>query len=159
MTELADHLARIEAVCRQEIQVYDSDLHGLSHLRGVAMLAGEIATETGTDVESAVVAGFLHDCGRVHDGGGNQHAVDSAELARPLLTKHYPQLDADRICEAIARHADGLVTDDPLAGALWDADRLTLTRLGYRVSEELLSTAAGKQRAKARNHLLRSRGA
>lgn len=151
MNKLSTALASIEATCRQTLQFYDSDLHGLSHLREVAMLAGKIAAETGVDIESAMVAGLLHDCGRVNDGGGNTHAIDSATVARPVLLERFPHLDADRICDAIARHADGQVSDDPLAGALWDADRLTLIRLGCRILEDLLSTSPGKRLARERN--------
>ena len=147
-SELRGQLDSIEAVCGGGVVYHDSWLHGMAHLREVALLAGWIAREMGEDVESAMVAGFLHDCGRMDDGGGNRHAHDSERLARPILKKHFPHLDADRICDAIRRHADGEVTDDPIAGALWDADRLTLERLGYRVEEDLLSTPAGKRLAR-----------
>ena len=83
----------------------------------------------------------------MNDGGGNRHALDSACLARTILQAHFPHLDADRLCDAIRRHADGQVTDAPVAGAVWDADRLTLERLGYQIREELLSTGAGKRLA------------
>lgn len=109
------------------------------------MLAGWIAQRSEADVEAAMVAGFLHDCGRVDDGGGNRHAHDSATIARRLLPRTFAHLPIGRICEAIARHADGQITDDPLAGALWDADRLTLTRLGRDVREDLLSTEPGRR--------------
>jgi HD superfamily phosphodiesterase len=102
------------------------------------------------DVEAAMVGGFLHDCGRMNDGGGRQHALDSAEIARRLLKECFPHRDSGRICEAMRRHADGDVTDDPLTGAVWDADRLTLARLGYEVREELLSTPAGNRMARQR---------
>lgn len=133
--------------CGQRLTYYDSWLHGLAHLREVALLAGLIATEMGTDVESAMVAGFLHDCGRQDDGGGNQHAIDSARLAADLLRDQFPHLDATHICDAIRRHADGQITADPLAGAVWDADRLTLERLGKQVCADKLSTSFGKQLA------------
>jgi putative nucleotidyltransferase with HDIG domain len=136
---------RIEAKLGSRLRYYDSDLHGLSHLREVAILAGRIAAESGVDVEAAMVAGFLHDCGRMNDGGGNVHAIDSAKLARPLLAQLFPHLDANKICEAIAAHADGMTTDDLLVGALWDADRLTLERLGRTVREDLLSTPAARR--------------
>jgi uncharacterized protein len=141
-------LSRIEARLGGKLRYYHSELHGLSHLREVAMLAGKIAAESGVDVEAAMVAGFLHDCGRVDDGGGNQHALDSAALAGPVLRELFPHLDARRICQAIAAHADGTTTDDLLAGALWDADRLTLERLGRTVREGLLSTPAARQMLK-----------
>jgi putative nucleotidyltransferase with HDIG domain len=146
--DLQEILSRIETRLSGKLQYYDSELHGLSHLQEVAILAGKIAAESGVDVETAMVAGFLHDCGRIDDGGGNVHAIDSAKQARPLLTKLFPHLDADRVCQAIAAHADGLTTDDLLVGALWDADRLTLERLGRTVREDLLSTPAAKRMLK-----------
>lgn len=147
---IEERLRQIEERCRGRLHYYDSELHGLGHLREVALLAGQIAAEAGVDVEAAMVAGFLHDCGRVNDGGGWQHALDSAKLARPLLAACFPHLDAGRICEAIERHADGDVTGDSLMGAVWDADRLTLVRLGDEVREERLSTPAGKRLARQR---------
>jgi putative nucleotidyltransferase with HDIG domain len=143
-------LNRVEAELSGKLRYHDSELHGLSHLREVALLAGRIAAESGVDVETAVVMGFLHDCGRMNDGGGNGHAIDSAQLARPLLRQWFQHIDADRVCKAIAAHADGGTTDDLLVGALWDADRLTLERLGRTVREDLLSTPAAKRMLKER---------
>ena len=138
-------LSEIEAKCDGRIAYYDSHLHGIGHLREVALLAGEIAAKMGQDVEAPMVAGFLHDCGRVDDAGSRQHATDSAAIAQPIMEKCFPHLDADKIRDAIARHADGEITEDPIAGALWDADRLTLTRLDRRVREEMLSTSVAKR--------------
>lgn len=146
-TDFPKMLAKIESRVAGRIRYYDSALHGLGHLREVALLAGRIAAESDADVETAMVAGFLHDCARVDDGGGNWHAIASAELARPLLEQCFPRLDAEKICYAIAAHADGGTTTDPLVGALWDADRLTLIRLMRPVSLSLLSTAAGRSLA------------
>ena len=147
-SDLQGILDRIEATLSGKLRYYDSELHGLSHLREVSLLAGQIAAEAGADVETAMVAGFLHDCGRMNDGGGNRHARDSAELAEPLLKECFPHLDAGRVLEAIRFHADGLPAEDPIAGAVWDADRLTLTRLGRAVREDLLSTESGKRMAR-----------
>ncbi|MFW6061664.1 MAG: HD domain-containing protein [Planctomycetota bacterium] len=138
-------LVRIESTFHDRLPALQSWIHGRAHLREVSMLAGWIAQRSEADVEAAMVAGFLHDCGRVDDGGGNRHAHDSATIARRLLPRTFAHLPIGRICEAIARHADGQITDDPLAGALWDADRLTLTRLGRDVREDLLSTEPGRR--------------
>jgi len=45
------------------------------------------------------------------------------------------------------RHDRGEVSDDPTIGACWDADRLTLARLGILPSVGLLSTEAGRKLA------------
>ena len=150
VSKLQGILSGIEAKCDGRFTCYDSVLHGIGHLREVALLAGEIAFRMGQDVEAAMVAGFLHDCGRVDDAGGRQHAIDSVAIARPVLEECFPHLALNRICDAIARHADGTITDDPVASAVWDADRLTLSRLGKEVREELLSTPAAKEMLRKR---------
>ena len=119
-------LQEVESRLAGRLEYFDSYLHGLGHLREVAMLAGQIAAESGADAETAMVAGFLHDCARVNDGGGNPHALDSARIARTLVKELWPHLDADKICHAIAAHANGMISNDPIVGAVWDADRLTL---------------------------------
>lgn len=140
-------LQAIESALDDRLRYFDSHLHGLGHLREVALIAGRIALAHNADVEAAMVGGFLHDCGRYNDNGGNRHALDSAKLARPLLQELWPYLPADKICYAIATHADGMTTEDCLVGAIWDADRLTLTRLGRQIRPDLLSTDAGRRLA------------
>ncbi len=148
--EIEAMVREVETRCGPFCSCEELDIHGMPHLRQVALTAGRLAVLVGCDVESAVVAGFLHDCARVHDGGGNRHAHDSAVLARRLLKTFYPHLDAPRLCEAIARHADGRTTDDPLAACLWDADRLDLCRLGIEADPRLLSTRAARRVAAIR---------
>ncbi len=120
-------------------------LHSFDHLRRVAILAGRLARAVGQDVESAVVMGFLHDSARKNDGGGYLHAIESALLASKLLLKFYPQMDRERICDAIERHVDGETTADTLVACLWDSDRLELNRLGRVVDPDLLSTKIAKR--------------
>ena len=147
MIDLEKKLRDLEGRCDGLVPRCESQLHGYEHCRQVALLAGRIAAEIGADVEAAMLAGLLHDCGRVDDGTGSAHAVDSARLARTLLLERFGHLDVERICDAIARHADGGTTQDPLSGALWDADRLTLPRIGIRISMEMLSTLPGRRMA------------
>ena len=45
---------------------------------------------------------------------------------------------------ALRGHDHGEISDDPTIGACWDADRLTLPRLGIKVDHELLSTPQAK---------------
>ena len=125
-------------------------LHGISHLRRVAILSGRLANAVGEDVESAIVMGFLHDCARRNDKNDIDHARDSEVLARGLIERFYSHLDVDRICEAIAGHADGDVTSDPFTGCLWDADRLELKRIGRTIDLDLLSTKVAKRLARRR---------
>jgi len=57
----------------------------------------------------------------------------------------YPRLDAARLCDAIARHADGETTEDMPAACVWDADRLELRRLDIEVDPDLLSTETARR--------------
>ena len=141
---------QVEARCRPSCLCDGLGLHGIPHLRRVASTAGRLAAAVGEDVEAAVIAGFLHDCARVHDGGGTRHAHDSADLAKEILATFYPHVDSDRLCDGIAHHADGTVTDDPLIGSLWDADRLDLIRLGRETRPHLLSTGLARRVAALR---------
>jgi len=125
-------------------------LHGVSHLRRVAILSGRFAVAVGEDVESAVVVGFLHDCARKKDGNDLEHAHDSAVLARKLIERFFPHLDVDRICDAIEGHAEGEVTTEPLAACLWDADRLELKRIGRTIDIDLLSTEVARRLVRRR---------
>lgn len=153
--QLAELLARAELVCLSACCLADTRLHGVDHLREVAEMAGRLMIAEGGRaelVEAVVYAGFLHDAGRVDDGAGNGHAHASAELAEQVLPRIAPHLPAETICNAIGLHADGLTTDEPIAAALWDADRLTLGRAGITPRLEFFSTAAGRSRARALLH-------
>lgn len=143
-------LDEIEAKLQGHVHYYKSPIHGISHLRAVSLLAGELAPPEFK--QDAMIAGFLHDIGRKNDFGGRQHAVDSAIIARPIITTLWPQCDINtinKICYAIEHHADGLTSPDPLIGAIWDADRITLARLGRKINTTLLSTDLTAKKATA----------
>ncbi len=130
--------------CIGYVQFMHSSIHGVNHWRAVALLAGVIAHCEGVCVESAVVSGYLHDCGRRDDGEDPNHPDSSADLADRVLRRWYGHLDRAQICAAIREHASGTISNDPQCGALWDADRLTLDRLGYDIDPGLLSTCSGR---------------
>ena len=129
---------QVEATCLPYLDLIEG-VHGLEHLRRVALSAGVLAKQVGADVESCVVGGFLHDCARTGDESGTAHALHSAIQARVILDKHYPHLDAYTILFAIQFHADGKTTGDPITACIWDADRLDLQRLGRTIDKNLLS--------------------
>ena len=134
-----------ELRCEHFCTCRDLEVHGMGHLRRVSSTAGRMAAILDEDIESAVVGGFLHDCARTDDGGGTSHAHSSAQLAKDIMITCYPHLDIARLCRGIAQHADGMITDDPLIGCVWDADRLDLSRLGIEVDLDLLSTFVARR--------------
>jgi HD superfamily phosphodiesterase len=148
-TAWSREVERVERLCLPYLHRGQTQLrlHGLEHLREVARLAGRIAAGESHDrlrVISAIVAGFLHDMGRVHDGHDPAHGPKSRDLAGRVLREQFPHLPADPIALAIEAHADGCVTADPVAAAVWDADRLTLARAGITPRAEFFSTATGR---------------
>jgi hypothetical protein len=66
------------------------------------------------------------------------------QLAEPLNEAKRRELR-----EALADHDRGLTTANPTIGCCWDADRLDLGRVGIEPDPELMSTDAGRKRARA----------
>lgn len=123
-------------------------LHGIEHVRKAAENARILAGAECPDFyDDAVLGAYLHDIGRTEDGAGNLHAISGAKIAEKMLKKHWSHLDCERIVYAIRYHADGLVSDDPLVGAIWDADRLELGRVGIPMSAVKFSTKTAKEMA------------
>jgi uncharacterized protein len=128
-------------------------LHGLSHIKRVVENTKIIAkAECPQNFDDAVIGAYLHDIGRVDDSASNEHALRGIEIARRLLKEHWPHLDSKRILLAIETHADGLTTKDPIIGAIWDADRLDISRDGRIVNPELLSTKKGRELCCIKHH-------
>jgi HD superfamily phosphohydrolase YqeK len=138
-------IKEIETKCKEECDFSMGKIHGLNHFRQVAYIAGRIALTNMAPLEDSIIGGFLHDCAREDNHGGNEHAQESAKLARDIIINHWPDVDVERICDAIYYHADGLVTKDPIGGCIWDADRISLARLGISPKNELLSTPIAKR--------------
>lgn len=121
-------------------------LHGFGHIERVVEYAKLIAKkECPGKYEDIIVGAYLHDVGRIDDSENNEHALKSAEIAEFLISRHWPWLDKKKIVEAIKYHADGDVTDDHVIGAIWDADRLDLDRIGKVIDCNLLSTKTAKK--------------
>ncbi len=135
----------IEIIVSSECPIPTNKIHGIKHLRRVAYWAGRFAKLEDVCIKAAIIGGFLHDCARENDFDGNSHAHKSADLARRIITKYWTDVDVDKIYSAIYHHADGFTTSDPLIGCIWDADRITLTRLGITPNPELLSTNGARR--------------
>lgn len=135
----------IDSKCRKHCKTSASKIHGIDHLRQVAYWAGRFAISIGACMKTAIIGGYLHDCAREDDGGGTNHVDESAKLANRIIEKYWHDINVEKIHEAIFHHADGFVSDDPIVGCIWDADRMTLTRLGIMPKLEFLSTTIAKR--------------
>lgn len=126
-------------------------LHGADHWRGVAA-AGIRIIEAGCLADPAVVFAFsvLHDAYRMSEGHDPEHGARAAKLAEYLSDQDWFALDSYQkavLEQALVDHDQGLTTDDPTIGACWDADRLTLPRVGITPDPQFLSTDAGRSLA------------
>lgn len=125
----------------------DSGSHGLKHWLHVAA-AGARLLEAGADADPAVLFAFavLHDVYRHAAGAYADHGARAADLARQLTGDLLLSPDQmDTLTAALAGHVAQRVSQDPTISACWDADRLTLPRLGIAPNLALLSTLEGRQ--------------
>jgi uncharacterized protein len=127
-----------------------SPWHGQSHWLQVANVGVQLL-RAGGDAHPPTVFLFalLHDSQRQAEGNDPDHGARAARLARQLAGQHF-HLEPDQLdilCNALARHDRGQITEDPTIGVCWDADRLTLSRLSIEPDPDRLSTSAGRSAA------------
>lgn len=127
---------------------HDSVFHGEEHWRGV-VLAAIALIDVGAKADPAVLLAFcvLHDCQRHNEGRDPDHGRRAAALADRLHGTQLRLSDKQRelLRAALIDHDRGLTNTDPTIGACWDADRLTLPRLGITVDPARLSTPEGRR--------------
>ena len=120
-------------------------IHGHAHWRRVAENGLFVAQREGADPHAVLLFAILHDCRRQNDGHDPGHGPRAAELVEAL--GHEPLgIDPDTLAtlaHAMRHHDRGQVSDHPLVGTCWDADRLDLPRVGITPNPVLMSTASG----------------
>ena len=129
-------------------------LHGPRHWRNVYFNGMQLVEESGGAADVTVVRlyAILHDARRLNEGHDPHHGQRAAELATTLRGVRF-ELDDQRLeilRTACVLHDSGQVSDDPTIGVCWDADRLDLPRVGVEPVKRLMSTVAGKHRARSR---------
>ena len=139
---IPDHWALLDAI-RDESPNARSRWHGESHWLGVLAAAVRIL-ERGSPADPAVLLAFalLHDAQRRSEGRDSKHGARAAAFADRLhgeLLRLNPR-QRDLLRRALIDHDRGLTSDDATIGACWDADRLTLPRVGISVNPAKLST-------------------
>ncbi|GCE76861.1 ribonuclease Y [Cellulomonas biazotea] len=98
----------------------------LEHLVECALLAAQLAAETGTDVEVARRGAFLHDIGKALTSEvPGTHALVGADLARRLG-------ESDDVVNAIAAHHDEVPAQTVEAVLVQVADAISASRPGAR---------------------------
>jgi uncharacterized protein len=129
-----------------------STFHGEDHWRHVASIGLDLAERT-PECDPIVVVLFavLHDARRLGDESDPPHGARGAALARSLDLRRFGVSEEQLALTGTAceGHTGGGVTDDATIGTCWDADRLTLWRVGTTPKARYMSTSAGSEAAAA----------
>jgi len=135
----------------------DSAFHGEDHWRDVASIGLELAPSTSAcDAIVVVLFAVLHDAHRIGDDDDPLHGARGAALVRSLDLERlgFAESQLALVADACRGHTGGAVSGDPTIGTCWDADRLTLRRVGVEPAVRYMSTAAGKEAAAARRRFV-----
>jgi uncharacterized protein len=130
--------------------------HGVRHWHDVARIGYmllEVATK-GLDADEnhydpALVFLFaaLHDTQRENEYDDPHHGSRASLVMTGMVTEGIVDLSDDQfntLDEALNDHDRGRTTDDPTVSICWDADRLTLPRVGIKPKKTLMSSAPVK---------------
>lgn len=128
--------ARIVAALTTQDDVKFGCNHDIQHWVTVSNTAKDFTTLAGGshhEVQLAIIAGLLHDCGLIC--GEKHHAANGAQIAKAFLEARYygnnaPLSDNDiaLICHAIANHGDGKETKSIIDAAIIFADKIHVTK-------------------------------
>lgn len=111
-------------------------LDGLTHIKHVVHMGNKIAFKECPDsIEDVILGCYLHDLGRHYEVGNETHGDAGEALAKKILIENglHKSINIETIIYAIKNHDKGHVSDDPIVGSIWDADRLTLYRFPDKV--------------------------
>ncbi len=163
---MSEHIAKTMEflrTCFEQTEYFKADpaakKYRLEHSIRVANLCREIAQEEGMDVETAVIAGLLHDVGYGQDFPDgydwNEHGRDGARIARPFLEElGLDGQTVNDICYAIAIHVDDKADFEgrrcPFTETVGDADNIDRFD-AYRIYESVRYQMKPEERTLAEN--------
>jgi uncharacterized protein len=137
-----------------------SVFHGEEHWRHVASIGLDLAARTqGCDPIVVILFAVLHDAQRIGDDHDPQHGARGAALAGSVdLAQFGVTAEQLALLEAACRdHTGGALSDDPTIGTCWDADRLTLWRVGIEPTAPYMSTMSGREAAESHRRFAAAR--
>jgi len=127
-----------------------SAFHGEDHWREVASIGLDLAQSTPRCDEIVVLLfAVLHDARRIGDDHDPPHGGRGAALVRSLGLRQFGLGETQlALAETACRdHTGGGLSADPTIGTCWDADRLTLRRVGIEPAARYMSTPTGRAAA------------
>lgn len=120
--------------------------HGPRHWRDVARIGltiGKRSNLTGEELAAVFCFAAIHDTQRQTEYHDPEHGERAAEVMLAIATDQHQVVLGDfreRCRLALRDHDKGELSSDPLIGSCWDADRLTLGRVGIPPSIDFMST-------------------
>ncbi len=141
-----DLIARI----REQYALSWNGIHGFPHWTRVLENGCRLSALTpGSSIRVAELFAFLHDSCRLSDAHDPDHGPRAAGFIRTLpssILSLEPE-ELEHLVSACEEHTMGLVEAHPAVQVCWDADRLDLGRVGYRLAPHLLCTKAARDPA------------
>jgi uncharacterized protein len=125
----------------------NSPIHGELHWRAVAEAGMSIAATGGGCPRVALAFGMIHDCKRLNDDWDPEHGerasgwASGSKTLRNLLGKE----GQEAVARACLDHEKGKITEDPVIGSCWDADRINLWRVGITPNRSFFSVLKGEE--------------
>ena len=146
-------MVNLEAVWGQVLQdtpVKYYSIHGPDHWARVERNGLYVAQKTGANKTIVQLFAVFHDCMRLNDhvdpGHGRRGAEYAAQIKDELID--IPQNDFDKFYYACEWHTDKVGVDDITIAACWDADRLDIDRVGYRLDPQYMNSKPAQEIAK-----------
>lgn len=144
-----DSFLRLAAACEAAAPLVESPLHGRIHWQQVSRIGINIARYH-PEVDPWVVLAFgaIHDCRRFDEDADPEHGVRAAQQVTELMKGFDSVLDGlsleagMKLYTACSTHTDARRSLDLTIGACYDADRITLPRVGIIPDLRFLSTEA-----------------
>ena len=147
-------MVNLEAVwCRvlKDTPVEYYSIHGPDHWARVERNGLYIVEKTGADKVIVQLFSVFHDCMRwnhsVDPGHGRRGAEYAAQIRNELI--NISANDFDQFFYACEWHTDQQTTDDITTAACWDADRLDIGRVGYKLDYRFMNSKPAQEIAKA----------
>ncbi len=121
-------------------------VHGVSHWARVLENGLRLAALTGANPRIIRYFAVFHDSRRLNEQIDPGHGQRGGDFARSLLGLAFdmPADEFDLLYIACRDHTAGLTTGDISVQTCWDADRLDIGRVGFKVSRRYLCTDAAK---------------
>jgi uncharacterized protein len=125
-----------------------SEQHGPRHWRDVARMGQILYEDSKLNVNPELIFLFalLHDSQRLNEYNDPDHGLRASFLVEGLILNGTLPESAEVLIPILIAHDQGLTSVDPLTGLCWDADRLTLWRVGVVPDSKYASTDLVKER-------------